>query len=67
MKKDQAGAVMNGDENGDEKADAKKDMVIKNSSIPQVNAILSNHSISLQATKNGVLGSRKAEDGKEEA
>jgi len=32
-----------------------------------VNAILSNYTISLSATKNGMMGGRKTEDGKEEA
>jgi len=42
--------------------------VIKNTSVPQVNAILQNHSISLTATKGGMLGGgAKTQDGKEEA
>jgi len=40
--------------------------VIKNTSVPQVNAILQNHSISLTATKGGMLGGGKPQDGKEE-
>lgn len=57
---------MNEEADGEQK-DQKKDLTIKNHSIPQINTILANHSISLQATKNGMLGGRKPEDGKEEA
>lgn len=42
-------------------------MVVKNQAVPQVMNILAQHSISLTATKNGLMGSRKPEDGKEEA
>jgi len=42
-------------------------LVVKNTAVPQVMNILAQHSISLTATKNGLLGSRKPEDGKEEA
>jgi len=66
LKKDQA-AVINGDDPDGDKTEQKKDLVIKNQTIPAVNSILSNHSISLTATKNGLLGGRKPEDGKEEA
>ena len=58
---------MNGEDADGDKPDQKKDLVIKNTSVPQVNSILTNHSISLTATKNGMLGGRKPEDGKEEA
>ena len=40
--------------------------VVKNTAVPQVMNILAQHSISLTATKNGLMGSRKLEDGKEE-
>lgn len=58
---------MNGEDPDGDKQDQKKDMVIKNQSIPQVNSILQNHNVPLQATKNGLMGGRKQEDGKEEA
>ena len=53
-------------EGGDAK-DTKKDMVIRNQLIPQVNMILQNYSVSLNAAKNGVMGGRKQEEGGEEA
>jgi len=67
VKKDQAGAVLNGDDPDGDKPDQKKDLVIKNQTIPAVNSILQNHNVPLQATKNGLMGGRKQEDGKEEA
>lgn len=50
---------------GDEKADGadnkdkKENLVLRNTSIPQVQDILAKHSVSLNAAKNGVMGSRK--------
>lgn len=67
VKKDNGGAVLNEDGADGEQKDQKKDLTIKANYIPQINTILANHSISLQATKNGMLGGRKPEDGKEEA
>mmetsp|Transcript_29847 Transcript_29847/g.45574 ORF Transcript_29847/g.45574 Transcript_29847/m.45574 type:complete len:299 (+) Transcript_29847:94-990(+) len=62
-------AALNGDDkmDGDKPKEHKESMVIRNTSIPQVNNILANHSVSLTATKNGMMGSRKPEDGKEES
>jgi len=42
-------------------------MVIKNSTVPQISNILAQYNVSLQATKNGLLGNKRQEDGKEEA
>ena len=50
---------------GDDKAEAgddkakQKDIVIKNTAVPEINRILANYSVSLNAAKNGVMGSRK--------
>lgn len=46
VKKDQAGAVNLEDPDG-EKSDVKKDLVIKNQTIPAVNSILQNHNVPL--------------------
>lgn len=57
---------------GDEKAEGaeqkekKENLVVKNQAIPQVNTILANYSVSLNAAKNGVMGGRKQEEGDEE-
>lgn len=58
---------------GDDKANAvdtkdkKENLVIKNTSIPQVTTILANYSVSLNSNKIGGIGGRKQEDGGEEA
>lgn len=52
---------------GGEHKDTKKDLVIRNQSIPQVSTILANYSVSLNAAKNGVMGGRKQDEGGEEA
>ena len=41
-------------------------MIIRNMAIPQINSILANHSVSLSTAKNGVMGNKRPEDGKEE-
>ena len=51
---------------GDRPKEHKESLVIRNTSVPQVNHILSSYSVSLTAAKNGMMGSRKAEDGQEE-
>lgn len=45
-------------ENADDKT-KQKDIVIKNTAVPEINKILANYSVSLNAAKNGVMGSRK--------
>lgn len=58
---------------GDEKAegadqkDKKENLTVKNSSVPQVQTILANYSVTLNAAKNGAIGGRKQEEGGEEA
>lgn len=48
VKKNDSGNAINGDADHDgDKPDQKKDLVIKNQSVPQVLAIMANHSISL--------------------
>ena len=62
--------ALNGEEKGDgegKQNQAQGALVVKNTAIPQVQNILQTHSVSLQQTKNGMLGGgRKPEDGKEE-
>ena len=67
-KKGDQGAL-NGDEkgDGDKPKEHKESMIVRNQAVPQVNSILANFSVSLQASKNGMMGARKVDDGKEEA
>ena len=37
----------------------KENLVVKNTSIPQINTILANYTVSLNAAKNGMVGGRK--------
>uniref|UniRef100_A0A7S3FUK3 Leucine-rich repeat-containing protein 51 n=1 Tax=Strombidium rassoulzadegani TaxID=1082188 RepID=A0A7S3FUK3_9SPIT len=52
---------------GDKPKDSKETMIIRNIQVPSIVNILATHSVSLQATKVGMIGSRKQDDGKEES
>ena len=60
--------LLNGEDklDGDKPKEHKESLVVRNTSVPQINNILSNFSVSLTASKVGVMGARKQEDGKEE-
>lgn len=56
------------DDKGEDKPkEAKETLVVRNTAVPQVNNIIANFSVSLQATKNGLMGAKRAEDGTEES
>jgi hypothetical protein len=61
--------VVAGDEKGDDKAKEgeKVSLVVKNTAVPQVLNILTQHNVNLNQTKNAIGGIRKTDDGKEEA
>ena len=61
-------AAANGDDKdlGEKAKEVKESQVVKNTSVPAVNQILAQYSVSLSAAKNGLMGGRKPEDGKEE-
>lgn len=68
-KKNEVANGLNGDDkvDGEKAKDSKETTVIRNAQAPAVNSILANYSVSLHAAKNGMMGSKRPEDGKEEA